>query len=148
MADKTKTHIKQLVTAIAAPLVVGNAGWSDLIPHWLREQIIFDRLIEAMQSIKENRDPVATDSEALAYLIPVSMLAPLDYDWARIYLYLGKKIIGNRMELPSEFDIDELSSWEQQLLQDLKRWIYNKQAKYKPPTNTKEKDRVYITEDK
>ena len=64
--------IEDLVGSICDPIIVHRCAWGtrDMIPEWLRSQITLDRMIELMVARNEGRDPIGTNSEALAYLIP------------------------------------------------------------------------------
>ncbi|GAG53895.1 unnamed protein product, partial [marine sediment metagenome] len=65
--------IDNLVGSLCDPIIVHQCSWAtrDMIPEWLRNRITLDRMIEQMVANKEGRDPIGTDSEALAYLIPL-----------------------------------------------------------------------------
>lgn len=130
---RTPTYINQLVQAIAGPTVLASPEWGDMIPDWLRKQTTIDRMIELMKANQEDRDPIATDSEAVAYLMTASLSAPLNHDYAQIYFYLVKKVMQDSNQLESEqmdfLDVDELTDYEQRLLNNLKYDIYNKQKR-------------------
>ncbi|GAJ03857.1 unnamed protein product, partial [marine sediment metagenome] len=63
--------IDNLVGSLCDPIIVHQGSWAtpDMIPEWLRTQITLDRMVELMVANKEGRDPIGTNSEALAYLI-------------------------------------------------------------------------------
>lgn len=68
----------------------------------------------------------ATDIEALLYLYPASLCAPMGEQWSRIYLYLGTKVMGDKV--PEDIKQKELSDYDMGELRDLKRWIWRKKV--------------------
>ena len=121
--------IDNMVGALCDPIIVHAGAWAtrDMIPEWLRNQITLDRMIELMVANREGRDPVGTDSEALAYLIPASMEAPMDHDWSQIYLYLGTKVMaGAGTTMPEDIRVESLNDEQMRDLNRLKAWIYEK----------------------
>ena len=68
-----------------------------------------------------------SDAEVVAYLYTASLAAPLRTEYARIYLYLAKKLLGEKAR-----DIDapeSLTDYELELLRRLKRDLYNARTK-------------------
>ena len=122
--------IDNLVGSLCDPIIVFPGGWAtrDFIPEWLTSRITLDRMIELMVANKEGREPVGTDSEALAYLMPASMEAPMGHDWTQIYLYLATVVIDREKSkvVPDDIRVDKLDEMQQQDLRRLKRWIRNK----------------------
>ena len=76
-------------------------------------------------------DDLATDVEALIYMYPRTLEAPLDRDWTEIYLYLGTKVMGGAMgkDVPEDIKIEKLTEYQERQLNDLKRWIREHQRK-------------------
>ena len=66
------------------PLVVGSHSWGDMIPAWLRDAIQVARLGLVMASETE----LASEEEAVAYLMAASLEAPLAHEWAERYFWL------------------------------------------------------------
>ena len=129
--------IDNLAGAICDPIIVHRCGWGtkDMIPEWLRQRITMDRLIALMVANKEGREPMGTDSEALAYLIPASMEAPMGHDWSQIYLYLGTKVIDSETsketKMPADVRVEKLDQGQEDDLLRLKRWLYQTKAKHR-----------------
>ncbi|MBA7538182.1 hypothetical protein ES705_30456 [subsurface metagenome] len=68
-----------------------------------------------------------TNAEALAYMYPRTMEAPMDRDWTDIYLYLGTKVMaGAGSEIPEDIRKDSLDDYVMGKLNHLKAWIYEK----------------------
>lgn len=128
---KNDGWIGDLVGALCDPIIIHQCGWAtrDMIPDWLAKKIKTDRLIENMVANNEDRPPIATDSEALAYMIPFCMDAPMGSDWTKIYMYLGTKVIDN---LPDDIRVDTLSDYRMKyLLLPLKHWIQRKKVEHR-----------------
>ncbi|MBA7690174.1 hypothetical protein ES703_98698 [subsurface metagenome] len=127
--------IDNLVGALFDPIIVFPGGWAtkDFIPEWLRNRITFDRMIELMVANKEGREPVGTDSEALAYMMPASMEAPMGHNWTQIYLHLATVVIDQEKNkvVPDDIRVDKLDEMQQQDLHRLKRWIYETKLKHR-----------------
>lgn len=122
-----------LVGVFCDPIICHQSPWMDTLPKSLKEQITLDRLIELMLATKEKREPTATDSEALAYLYPASLEAPLGHLWTNIYLYLGTRVIKRQgRKFPEDIALETLDQQEEYELRRLKNWIY--ETKYRHRT--------------
>jgi hypothetical protein len=119
--------IDNIVGTFCDSIIVHRCAWgtADMIPEWLRQRITLDRLIEQMVANKEGRDVMGTDSEALAYLIPASLEAPMGHDWSQIYLYLATHVIDgeNDKVVPDDIRVDQLDRNQMDDLTRLKIWI-------------------------
>lgn len=118
-------------------MVVGDASWAESIPEWLLEEIRSERLMlgiagmgRAMPESKP-KDMVG-DSEVVAYLFTASLRAPLSSEMVNIYVYLTAQLMARRTkELSPDFQqavSRGLTEWEQKLLDDLRRDIYDKRG--------------------
>ena len=123
MDNRIDKQIDALVSALSDPIIVFTSPWMDTLPEWLKGEIKTQRLIQLMKGEEE----VATDAEALAYMYPRALEAPLDSAWTEIYLYLGTQVMGDRM--PDDIRKDSLSDYQMGLLMELKRWICRQQVK-------------------
>ena len=123
MDNRIDKQIDALVSALSDPIIVFTSPWMDTLPEWIKGEIKMQRLAQLMKGEEE----VATDAEALAYMYPRALEAPLDSDWTEIYLYLGAQVMGNRM--PDDIRKDSLSDYQMGLLIELKRWIYRQRVK-------------------
>ena len=123
-----KDWIEEMVGALCDPLIVFPAGgWEQDIPEKLKNELPLARLAHQMRCSKgEASWEEATDLEALIYLYPASLMAPMGEQWTRIYLYLGTKCYGK--QLPEDIKQDSLSDYDMAQLRDLKRWIYKKKV--------------------
>ena len=128
--------IDDLVGALCDPIIVYPSGWQDTLPDWIKPQITLERLIMNMKVIKEGGVPVG-DTEALAYIYPRTMEAPMSEQWYRIYMYVFNKAMKfKKVEVPEDLKSETLSDYDMHQLDDLKRWIYDRRVK-----NRKEKQR-------
>jgi len=127
--------IDNMVGSLCDPIIVHPGGWAtpDMIPEWLRNRITLDRMIELMVAHKEGRDPIGTDSEALAYMIPASMEAPLGHDWTQIYLHLATLVRDREKDkvVPEDIRVEKLDRNQEEDLLRLKRWIYETKLKHR-----------------
>ncbi len=128
---EVKRQLDELVGAMADPLIVHSCPWADTIPDWLKAQVKVERLIALMKC--HGNETTATDAEALAYLMPASLEAPLDHEWTQIYLYLSTKVCeAAGKKIPDDIRTDTLAGWEFSQLADLKQWIYRKRVESRP----------------
>lgn len=119
-------QIHRLAWALTKPLVVCPGGWEDTIPEWMRTEVKLQSLIQLMKG----EEGMATDIEALVYLYTASLVAPFDESWTNIYIYLTKKCMeGRGKTFPKEFGNPALTEYQQGLLWDLKKWVWQQQAK-------------------
>ncbi len=118
--------IDDLVGAICDPIIVWPSPWQADIPDRLLEQVKIERLLMNIKAAHGER-MTATDAEALAYMFPRTLEAPVGHDWTEIYMYLGTKVFsavnGN---FPEDIRRDKLTDYQIRMLNDLKNFIYHK----------------------
>jgi len=120
--------IEEIVGALTDPMIAYPSPWIDTIPEQMKKDLPIHRLMHLMLCTKGKADwEEACDLETLIYLYPAALEFPLDGDWAQIYFYLGTKYMGDKV--PPELRVENLSDYEERLLRDLKRWIYQKKVK-------------------
>jgi hypothetical protein len=128
--------ISELVGALCDPIIVYPSPWMDTLPEMLKGQITLQRLVMNMRVIRGER-PTGTDAEALAYMYPRCLEAPLGHDWTQIYLYLGTKVCSSDgKEMPADIRVEKLDNEQMRMLNELKAWIYEHRIRAR-----KEKDR-------
>ena len=94
-SDKNDKYLEDIVGALCDPLVVYPSGWMEDLPEDLKKRLPTDRLIHNMLCLQGKASPdEACDLEALLYMYPRTLEAPLSEQWTRIYLYLGTKVMG------------------------------------------------------
>jgi len=127
---KVDGWIDDLVGALCDPIIVYPSGWQTL-PDWVKPQITLERLIMNMKVIKEGGVPVG-DTEALAYIYPRTMEAPMNEQWYRIYMYVFTQAMKfKKTEVPEDLKSEKLSDYDMQELHQLKRWIYERRVKHR-----------------
>jgi len=106
-------------------LVVGSASWADTIPEWLLEEVKAERMINGLISLMKGGEHKVGDAEVCVYLLTASLASPMSSEFTQIYLYTATKLMTKRgMQVPEDVRVNELSEYETQELNDLKRRIY------------------------
>ncbi|CAG0987906.1 Chromosome-partitioning protein Spo0J [Planctomycetaceae bacterium] len=86
---------------LSGPLIQPRQNTWDF-PERLREIIPLARWIQVLRGLRdESEKDLATEEEALGYLSCVSLEAPLDRDWADIFMYLGLRVFPRWNMLPA-----------------------------------------------
>jgi len=131
MVKKEEKWIGELVGVFTDPIIVYPSAWQDTLPDWVKPQITLERLIMNMKVIKEGGVPVG-DTEALAYIYPRTMEAPMSERWYRIYMYVFTQAMKfKKVEVPEDLKSEKLSDYDMQELNHLKRWIYDRRVKHR-----------------
>ena len=122
-------EIAEIVGALCDPLIVfPGTGWEESIPQALKDRLPLDRLAHNMMCLQgKARWDEACDLEALLYLFPATLAFPVSEQWTRIYLYLGTKVMGDK--IPEDIRQESLSDYDMEELRRLKRWIRNQKVK-------------------
>lgn len=121
MKKKDTVVLDKAVDYIARPIIVMDPGWE--LPVMLREMITVQRLAASVSG-----EEIATEAEAMAYISNASMAAPLSHDWVAIYQYLFTRNYNGA--IPDELKQDTISNYQQQMLGQLRSWIYTKGIKH------------------
>lgn len=124
--------VDDLVGAIADPIIVfPNTGWEQDLPEPVKKYLPLARLAHLSQQQKGNIPyDVCCDSEALLYLYPRSMAAPMTGQWFRIYMYLFNQVMTD-LKFTVTDDLvpeKELSAYDMSALNGLKRFIQRKKV--------------------
>ena len=128
---KTERWIDDLVGALVDPIIVYPSGWQDTLPDWIKPQITLERLIMNIKVAKDGGVPVG-DTEALAYIYPRTMEAPMSEQWYRIYMYVFTQAMKfKKTEVPEDLKSETLTDYDMHQLNDLKRWIYDRRVKHR-----------------
>ncbi len=119
--------IEEMVRALTDPIIVFPSGWEDTMPEWMKRDLPLHRLAHLMKCLKgEANGDEACDLEALMYLYPASLAAPMGEEWSKVYIYLGTKIMGDKF--PEDVREDSIPDHYEADLRDLKRWIHKKKV--------------------
>lgn len=143
---KVDGWIEDLCGALCDPIIVYPAGgWEHDLPENLEKQIPLERLIMNMVVSKEGKGVPVGDCEALLYMYPRTMEAPMTDQQMRLYMYCFNKAMAfMKVEVPE--DLKErypLSDYDMHQLDDLKRFIWDKRVQHR-----KEKRRALKEEEK
>lgn len=114
---------------LTSPIIVFKSAWQDTIPEDILKNIKLSRLLCSMQ-----QEEMASLTEALAYMMPRTYEAPMPTEWVNIYTWLGLQYarqFKNKEQLNTIIEIapTKLSEYELGLLNNLRRWIYDKRRK-------------------
>lgn len=127
--------IEYMVNELTRPRYLPNVGWAqgmseDPSLEWLRTKIGMDKMIQQMKGIKG----MATFSEALYYMMPLTHEAPLDRDWTEIYLHLGRTVMeehtGTKQTAFDSIGGEKLNDHQMRMLNDFRRWLWRKSVEH------------------
>ena len=122
--------ISDLLGALMDPIIIYPSPWGDDIPQNLKEQIPLERLIMNMKVLHEGKGVPVGDLEALVYMFPRSMEAPMSDQQMRLYTYCfnqAMKFMQN--EVPDDLKSRPLDDYDMRQLDDLKRFIWDRRVK-------------------
>jgi hypothetical protein len=125
--------IDDLLGALTDPIIIYPSPWGDDIPENLKQQIPLERLIMNMKVTHEGKGVPVGDVEALVYMFPRTMESPMTSEQFRIYIHLFNHAMEfMRVEVPEDLKqkkYEELSKYEMNQLDDLKRFIWDRRVK-------------------
>lgn len=141
---KVDDWIEETVGALFDPLIVWPSPWADDLPDWIKKELPLHRLAHNMLCAQGKAEwDEACDLEAMAYMFPRTLEVPLGESWTNIYIYLGTKVMGDKM--PDDVKYDTLTDYQKHELRDLKRFIYQSKVKARKERRrqgkTQEKDK-------
>lgn len=123
MENQIEKQIDELVGALTDPIIVYPGGWMDVVPENLKSDITFHRLAQMMKG----EEGLATWPEVCAYLMTVTLEFPVASEWVNIYMYALTQYKGDAV--PKDIRQDRLGDYEMGLLNDFRRWIYERRLK-------------------
>jgi len=129
--QKAESWIGDIVGVFSDPIIVMPGGWGSPVPDWIGPAITMERLIENIK-VTKGEYVTGTDTEAMYYLSTASLTAPIGSDWTDIYMYLFTQVMRRHkkeVDIPDDLVHESLNQYQQQLLDGLKRWIYNTRIK-------------------
>ena len=118
-----------IMDCFKSPVIVFKSAWQSAVPSDLIKNISISRMI----SLKKG-EKMASITEVVAYMMPRTFESPMQHEWVNIYLWAGfqyaKSFKGKeQQDATAEIAPKELTNYEQQLLNGLRIWIYNKRRK-------------------
>ncbi|OUR98383.1 hypothetical protein A9Q86_15165 [Flavobacteriales bacterium 33_180_T64] len=142
---RTNDFVFNFMDCLTSPIIVFKSAWQDTIPKDILKNIKLSRLLCSMQ-----QEEMASLTETLAYIMPRTYEAPMPTEWVNIYIWLGLQYASqfkNKEQLNAMTDISpsKLSEYEMGLLNNLRRWIYDKRRKaLKDKLKSTEKSEIKI----
>lgn len=126
---RSNDFVFNFMDCLTSPIVVFKSAWQDIIPKDILKNIKLSRLLCSMQ-----QEETASLIEALAYMMPRTYEAPMPTEWVNIYTWLGLQYASqfknsDQFNAMKEIAPNELSVYEMGLLNNLRRWIYDKRRK-------------------
>ncbi len=107
----------EIAAATTDCIIHWPSPWAADTPAWLKDAIIAERIIAVREAVT-GKPLLATEAEVVFYLMPRTYDAPLDYDWAEIYLYCSARVVARHRKtpVPEDIKVKELTSDQQRLL--------------------------------
>jgi hypothetical protein len=123
--------IDNLVGALTDPIIVFPNDWQHDIPEELKKQIPMERLIMNMKVEHEGKGVPVGDIEALVYMFPRTMEAPMTDEQNRLYFHCFNEAMKfMKVEVPDDLkEKHPLSQYEMHELDNLKRFIWDRRVK-------------------
>jgi hypothetical protein len=123
---QSNDFVFNFMDCLTSPVIVFKSAWQDTIPKDILKNIKLSRLLCSMQ-----QEEMASLTETLAYIMPRTYEAPMPTEWVNIYTWLGLQYAGqfkNKEQLNAMTEIapSKLSEYEKNLLDNLRKWIYDK----------------------
>ena len=110
------------------PIIVANTQWD--LPETLVRDVKAERMIYGLIDMasggKLDYKDLVGDAEVVAYLNPATSAHPLRSDVSEIYLYCFTRMMKKKgIEVPKECEVNELSNYQMERLDQFKKWIFN-----------------------
>lgn len=126
---RSNDFVFNFMDCLTSPIIVFKSAWQDTIPKDILKNIKLSRLLCSM-----HQEEMASLTETLAYIIPRTYEAPMPTEWVNIYIWLGLQYAtqfknDDQLNAMTEIAPNELSKYETGLLNNLRRWIYDKRRK-------------------
>lgn len=126
---QTEDFVFNFMDCLTSPIIVFKSAWQDTIPKDILKNIKLSRLLCSMQ-----QEEMASLTETLAYIMPRTYEAPMPREWVNIYTWLGLQYAiqfkkNDQLNAMTDIAPNELSEYEMGLLNNLRRWIYDKRRK-------------------
>lgn len=121
-AKRESQQAFDLEDVLLSPVIAWPSPWQADIPGDVLRNIAIARMAALVKG-----EEIATIPEAIAYLMPRSLSAPMDREWTNIYLFVCREYLECYKGVNSEavdFAPLELTDYESGLLMRLRRKIY------------------------
>lgn len=126
-SNDMKKFTFDLMDALRSPIITFSTSWADCIPKRIKEIIPMARML-ALHSKEE----MATLPEVSAYIYTRSLESPMSSEWVNIYLWASCTVCETYFKEDRWQELSaqrQLSQYEESLMNNLRRWIYEKRRK-------------------
>lgn len=115
-----------IMDALKSPVLTFSTEWADAIPQRLLDLVTQSRLISNITG-----DRMAGLPETIAYIMTRTLLSPMDHEWTNIYCHISCEVAEHHWNKDCWQEIfgndrRDLTNYETDLLNELRRWIYKK----------------------
>lgn len=121
--------VTEMIDMFNGPIIVSSTEWASTIPQDLKDTIPIERMLAYMKHEK-----TATIPEVVAYMMPLTLEKPiLSQKWVNIYTWCASQYAKEYKGIDladQNIAPAELSADEQQELQRLRDFIYEKRRKH------------------
>ncbi|GAA3622620.1 hypothetical protein [Flavivirga jejuensis] len=122
-------YIFEFMDCLTSPIIVFKSAWKGTIPSDILSSVKRSRLLCLMKG-----KYMASLTEVLAYMMPRTLESPMPSEWVNIYTWVGAQYIKShkgeeKNEALAEIAPEHLTDYELLLLNDLRKWVYNKRRK-------------------
>lgn len=101
---------KQLIRYLGGPILTAENQWKDSIPKWVINAVAIDRLDTILEEVNKGEiGELATPSEVIAVMMPITFEAPLICEWTNVYLWASHETVSKHKPFP-DYNYDKL--WE------------------------------------
>jgi hypothetical protein len=126
---RSNDFVFNFIDCLTSPIIVFKSAWQDTIPKDILKNIKLSRMLCSMQ-----QEEMASLTETLAYMMPRTYESPMPPEWVNIYTWLGLQYAiqfknSDQLNAMTEIAPSKLSVYEMGLLDNLRRWIYDKRRK-------------------
>lgn len=119
--------IFDIMDALRSPILTHSQAWSDCIPKRILDIIPTARMAAILK-----KEELATFPEAVAFIMTRTMEAPMYREWVNIYTHVCCTVCEQYWKQDHWDELTDsrtLNQEEEELLERLRRWIYEKRRK-------------------
>jgi hypothetical protein len=116
-----------ILDALNAPVITFSWSWADSIPQRVKQIIPQARMVALMK-----KEEMATYPEVVAYMITRTFEAPMHGEWVDIYMHVSCTVCEQYFNEDHWDELHaprELQQYDMSLLNQLRRFIYEKRRK-------------------
>ena len=120
---------KNIINKENTPIIVANTSWD--LPENIIKYVQSERMVNGLIDMIKPLTPEESVgyAECVAYLMPETQKRVLSSRVTKIYLYCVTQLMKRqKIKVPDEIAINELTEFEMKELNHLKRWIYDRRG--------------------